>query len=533
MVSTLSYSLLTGFGLLGAFVAASWACHRKLAELKATLAKREKDRALDEKILEIWREEAALAKKREELAETRTIVESAMEEIERAAAKRQAAAKEALAHATKEEEVLIAEGRRQLLSYTRELKPAEPRTEEERQSDLQELRKAIADLEALDFEFYDRGVEGVEGVESAGAVVERVVPAPEVDLLARSMFLDELAGKLERAIKALELSKLQACDLNKLLAHLWRLGTTDFDEKDATEALQLLVDRGVVAGVHRLNPEVVLLSFGKPIELNASEQVVVVFAATNDYLTGERLKSLTEWDEEYVRKVLDGLVKKGLATFEGDKVEVVGLESADEKAARLKLQEEVKAAAATRAKSVAEGMARAKHDLELQKKRLEEEEAKKTEERRKEATSAALKFLDALPKRLEKGQFEECEEERLVHASSLAELSSGEDDEDLARVLERLEDAATDVKRARALKENWDVVESGKQKLDQGDLAGAVEAFERSLEICEEHGLEHGIAYALEQMKKIREKLEGASASDGQEGPEDQEDAGRDAVNRE
>ncbi len=274
---------------------------------KAEIEKKEKslDQLLDKYVVE---EKKDIMK--DKLSKISKLIADTEKDIEKSVKSKVKVAKASIKAKGKELDV-ITKAEDDYLSFTATFKSAWPVTEEERHQDMEELQNVISMLEDLDEESY------------------RVEPK-KVDA-GVGMFYERMSGRFIKIISEHNLDKNKFIPIQRLKYHILQ-DVKNIKNTDILPILKIMKDTKLLNDIIEINPQFHLIVFTEdPIKLNLKEKVLLTFAYDKDYLTFQKLLEVTEWKEDYAKKILNGLIKKGISTFLDENINVEGFGHVEER----------------------------------------------------------------------------------------------------------------------------------------------------------------------------------------------------------
>ncbi|MBN2151385.1 MAG: hypothetical protein JW839_08070, partial [Candidatus Lokiarchaeota archaeon] len=231
-------------------------------------------------------------------------------------------AKKLLAMSTAQEAVLIKEGAKLLKQMG---SSAEPVSEEQRKTDMEELLKAATKLQEM----------------------EKESPLEDVDEffsnVGYGLWMDTIAQGLRKITSDPNIRKHGILQVEKLMSFLPRA----FDPKDIRNALQLMKKSKEIVDLVELNPKTVVIGFSQEsTELKTAEKVLLAAIASEDEMTKQKVKMLFNWEDDFLNEVCARLTALNILQIKGDKLVAEGLLTAKDKE-YIKQKEATKRAAMT------------------------------------------------------------------------------------------------------------------------------------------------------------------------------------------
>jgi hypothetical protein len=214
--------------------------------------------------------------------------------------------KKLLAMDSAQEAQLIKEGAKLLKQFA----PAEPISEEQRKTDMDELLKAASKLQEM----------------------ETDTPIQDVDELYSNvgygLWMDTIAQGLRKITADPNIRKHGMLQIEKLMSFLPR----SFDPKDIRNALQLMKKSKEVVDLVELNPKTFVIGFTQEsTELKTAEKVLLAAIASEDEMTKQKVKMLFNWEDDFLNEVSARLTALNILQIKGDKLVAEGLLTAKDR----------------------------------------------------------------------------------------------------------------------------------------------------------------------------------------------------------
>ncbi|TFG24097.1 MAG: hypothetical protein EU529_05225 [Promethearchaeota archaeon] len=192
---------------------------------------------------------------------------------------------------------------KQFDTFVDRLDSAMPATEEERLSDMKELKAAITLLESYDEESY------------------RV--SPKKTDAGVGMFYDRMSRQFKSLISEHKLDHYRLIPIQRLKYHVLSNNKRLKDE-DILPIVNIMKETNLVGDVIEVNPTLHVIVLGdEQFDFSLAEKVLLTFAYDED-LTFRKLLELTEWKEEHANNVIKSLTDQGLDTRFDDRIAVRG-----------------------------------------------------------------------------------------------------------------------------------------------------------------------------------------------------------------
>ncbi len=192
---------------------------------------------------------------------------------------------------------------KQFDTFVDRLDSAMPTTEEERLSDMKELKAAISLLESYDEESY------------------RV--SPKKTDAGVGMFYDRMSRQFKSLISEHKLDHYRLIPIQRLKYHVLSNNKRLKDE-DILPIVNIMKETKLVGDIIEVNPTFHVIVLGEEkFDFSLAEKVLLTFAYEED-LTFQKLLELTEWKEEHAKNVIKSLSDQGLDTRFDDRIAVRG-----------------------------------------------------------------------------------------------------------------------------------------------------------------------------------------------------------------
>ncbi|MEX2757703.1 MAG: hypothetical protein Q6365_020180, partial [Candidatus Sigynarchaeota archaeon] len=215
--------------------------------------------------------------------------------------------KKLLAMDSAQEAELIKEGAKLLKQMG---SSAEPVSEEQRKSDMEELLKVANKLKEMETETPIQDVEEFYGNVGYG------------------LWMDTISQSLRKITTDPNIRKHGVLQIEKLMSFLPRA----FDPKDIRNALQLMKKSKEIVDLVELNPKTVVIAFTpESTELKTAEKVLLAAIASEDEMTKQKVKMLFNWEEDFLNEVCAHLTALNILQIKGDKLIAEGLMTAKDR----------------------------------------------------------------------------------------------------------------------------------------------------------------------------------------------------------
>lgn len=215
-------------------------------------------------------------------------------------------AKKYLAIDKTQETQLIREGAKLLKHYG----PAEPISEEQRKTDMDELLKAASQLDAMENET------PIENVEEHFSNV------------GYGLWMDTIAQGIRKITSDATIRKNGILQVEKLMSFLPRA----FDPKEIRNALQLMKKSKEIIDLVELNPKTIVVAFtAESADLKMAEKVLLAATANEEEMSKQKVKMLFGWEDDFLNETIAHLQALNILQIKGDKLVAEGLLSAKDR----------------------------------------------------------------------------------------------------------------------------------------------------------------------------------------------------------
>ncbi len=210
-----------------------------------------------------------------------------------------------------DESLIIERAEKEYLIHSAEYGSAMPKTEEQLQTDMENLKESINSLESLDEEYY--------------------LSEPKKAGLGVGMFYDKITRKFKQIIEEQQLLEYKIIPIQRLKYHAIK-EIKNIKDDDFLPILNLMKETELITDFVEVNPKfhIIVLS-NDELKFSNPEKVILTFAYDNDILTIENLLEITEWDFGYASKILNELFSKDIASIVDEKIVVEGFGSEEER----------------------------------------------------------------------------------------------------------------------------------------------------------------------------------------------------------
>ncbi len=269
------------------------------AKIKLIKRKKQKEKSLDQ-ALDKYVGEASKDSAKQKLAKISEIIAQTEAHIEHIVKKKVRVAKSQL-KVKESEEILINKAKMEYTAFISNFKSAMPGTEEERVQDMKELKSAISMLEAFDEESYEAKPKEYD----AGV----------------GMFYDKMSRRFLSIINENKLNTFDFIPIHAIKYHAF-LNIKNIKDNDVLPILNVMKDTKLLYNLIEINPtfQIIVFTTGEKLNLSLPEKVLLTFAYEEDILTNQKLIELTEWKEDYAKKIIEGLKDKGIITIKNENI---------------------------------------------------------------------------------------------------------------------------------------------------------------------------------------------------------------------
>ncbi|MFX1441794.1 MAG: hypothetical protein ACFFHV_00130 [Promethearchaeota archaeon] len=210
------------------------------------------------------------------------------------------------------EKDLIKKAKSEYDSFFSEFKSALPKTEKQRILDIKELKNAISILESFDAETY----EDKEKVYDAGT----------------GMFYDKMSRKFMYLMDEHNLSEFTFVPIQRIKYYAFST-IKNIKDEDFIPVLSVMKETNLISDIIEINPQFQIIVFDeeKKIVLSTPEKVVLSFAYDEDPLTLHKLMELTQWKQDYAKKILTELINREIISMEDEVIKVKNFGESNER----------------------------------------------------------------------------------------------------------------------------------------------------------------------------------------------------------
>ena len=197
---------------------------------------------------------------------------------------------------------MIEKGGKEYRISTSGLLSAMPKTKEELVTDIENLKETIAKLESLDTELFDDSSRKVD--------------------IGTGMYYEKMSRRFIKIIQDYELDSLEFITIQNLKYHLFK-DIRNLKNSDILPILNLMKDTLLIRDIIEINTTLQLIFVRKvDLEFTNPEKVIITFVYDENELTVQELLKLTQWDYIYAKKILNGLINKGILTVTNDAIKI-------------------------------------------------------------------------------------------------------------------------------------------------------------------------------------------------------------------
>jgi len=252
----------------------------------------EKEKSIDELLNKYVDEE-----KKDVMKEKLSIISQIIAETERhieGVVKKKVKAAEERQKAQAREFDVIKRANAEYFIHTSSLRSAMPATEEELKQDISDLKDAISMLEDLDQSIVDFSIKKVD--------------------VGLGMFYDKMTRRFKDIINEQNLIEYRFIPSERFKYHAF-LNIKNIKNSDILQILNIMKETNLLSEIIEINSTFHLIVFTDgEIRFSNPEKVILTFAYEEEILTTQKLIELTEWKEDYARRIIEGLIHKGIIT---------------------------------------------------------------------------------------------------------------------------------------------------------------------------------------------------------------------------
>ena len=258
----------------------------------------EKEKSIDE-LLEKYVDEEKKDVMKEKLSIISQIIAETERHIEVAVKKKVKVAEQ---HHQREFDV-IKKANAEYFVLTSGLRSAIPASKEELDQDISDLKDAISMLDDLDTSIVDFSQKKID--------------------VGLGMFYDKMSRKFKDIINDQKLDEEYKFIPSERLKYHAFLNIKNIKNSDILQILNIMKETNLLSDIIEINSTFHLIIFtDKELNFSNPEKVVLTFVYDKKTLTHQKLIRLTEWKEDYARRILEGLVERGMATIKDDIINV-------------------------------------------------------------------------------------------------------------------------------------------------------------------------------------------------------------------
>lgn len=247
---------------------------------------------------------------REKLDQISNIIRETEKTLEKEIQKKVKAAK-SQASTEIDESLIIEQAKKDYLIHSADFSSAMPKTENELQTDIENLEESVRILESLDEDTY--------------------LAKPKKAGIGIGMFYEKITRKLQNIIEEQQLSAFNIIPIQRLKYHALN-EIKHLKEDDFLPVLKLMKETMLITDLVEINPKFHIIVLGdQKYELSNPEKVVLSFAYEKENLTMDELLEITEWDFTYATQVLNNLFSKNLGVITDNVITIEGFGSTEEK----------------------------------------------------------------------------------------------------------------------------------------------------------------------------------------------------------
>jgi len=186
---------------------------------------------------------------------------------------------------------------------------AMPKTKEELEKDIENLKDTITKLEALDSELFADSSRKVD--------------------IGTGMYYEKMSRNFIKIMQKYKLDSLEFIPIQNLKYYLFK-EIRNLKNDDILPILNIMKKTHLIRDISEINTTLQFIIIKKvDLEFTNPEKVIITFTYDENDLTVQELLKLTQWDYHYAKKVLDGLSNKVILNVIDD---VITIEAFNEKA---------------------------------------------------------------------------------------------------------------------------------------------------------------------------------------------------------
>ncbi|MBD3255411.1 MAG: hypothetical protein GF383_09975 [Candidatus Lokiarchaeota archaeon] len=261
-------------------------------------------------LLDKYVDEEKKGEMKEKMEQVSQIIAETENEIDKKVKHRVKIAKKEIKLKRKELDV-IKKASLQYSTFTSDLKSAMPRTEEERQQDITELKSAMGMLESLDEDAYER--------------------VPQQKDAALGMFYDKMSRRLLNIIKKQNLNQFDFIPIQQLMFYAFK-EIKNLKESDIIPILKIMKDTAILNDLIEINPTFYLIVFSEDeLKLSLPEKVLLSLAYDYPDLNLQKLRELTEWSQNHADNIIQKLIERDIILIEDGIIKIPSFGSREER----------------------------------------------------------------------------------------------------------------------------------------------------------------------------------------------------------
>ena len=212
----------------------------------------------------------------------------------------------------RDEKVLVDEGMHLVETFEKELTPADPESDEQRDLDLESINHTMKLLEQLDPSHY--------------AMLE-----DEEEDIGKGMFYDSMTRKLNKILRSKKWKKMKFVQAEKLeneaFSSIKKMKHTDF-----IATIKIMQEVGTIQDQVEINPYTNLLVFQEEtLHFSESERLILALIASEPTINQKRILDLTHWQPTYFNQIFQSLTEKITIEKKQDHFVVEGLLTEEER----------------------------------------------------------------------------------------------------------------------------------------------------------------------------------------------------------
>jgi hypothetical protein len=212
----------------------------------------------------------------------------------------------------RDEKVLVGEGMRLIETFEKDLRPADPESDEQRDLDLESISLAMKLLEQLDPSNY-------------------TMMEDEEEDIGKGMFYDSMTRKLNKILRSKKWKKLKFVQAEKLENEAFS-SIKKMKHADFIATIKIMQEVGTIQDQVEISPYTNLLVFQEsPLHFSESERAVLALLASEPTINQKGILDSTHWQPTYFNQIFQSLTEKITIEKKQDKFIVEGFLTEEER----------------------------------------------------------------------------------------------------------------------------------------------------------------------------------------------------------